>query len=163
MGMAPFFFGAGMNIFGYDINLWAIVVIFILAIIAYGLIRANKDPNTDFEWVHLVTDVDQATGKVKASATKILQLIGGITGTFIVVKLTLQNNLPFEIFGAYLAYVASIDGFSKFMLARYGAGQQQYPPPYTPPYYTPVHRRNRFDPYNPDYVPPPKPVDNTDP
>ena len=31
-----------------------------------------------------------------------------------------KNNISFEIFAAYLTYVASIEGFSKFMLAKYG-------------------------------------------
>lgn len=143
----------------WDINWWAVIVVAVLAIVAYGLIRAHRDPKTDFEWVHLVTDRDISTGTVRASATKILQLVGGITGTYIVIKLTLQNNIEFEIFGAYLAYVASIEGFSKFMLARYGAQQQVH---YNGPIFTPRMRHNRYDPYNPDYVPPPKPVDNTD-
>ena len=144
-----------------DINWWAVIVVGLIAVIAYGLIRAHKDPKSDFEWVHLVTDKDVATGTVRASATKILQLVGGITGTYIVIKLTLQNSIEFEIFAAYLAYVASIEGFSKFMLARYGA-QQQPQVHYNGPIFT--HRRgpNRYDPYSPDYVPPPKPVDITD-
>jgi hypothetical protein len=57
----------------------------------------------------------------KISATKILQLVGGFVGTFIVIKLTLQGQLDWDIFAIYLGYVASIDGFSKLVMAKYGA------------------------------------------
>lgn len=149
--MVPFLFARGsvITIFGLTFNLWGVVIVGILLVIVWSMYRANKDDKMEFEWVHLVTDVDQATGKMRASATKILQIVGGITGTFIVIKLTLQNNISFDIFGAYLAYVASIEGFSKFMVARYGAGEQRYRP-------------RRYDWDGQDYTPLPKPVDNTD-
>ncbi len=136
-----------VTLFGLTFNIYAAIIIVLLIIIAWAMIRANKDPNNEFEWSHLVTDVDQSTGRTKASATKILQLVGGAVGTFIVIKLTLQNNISFDIFGIYLAYVASIDGFSKFMTARYGVrrddqqlgggqyygGGGNYNSPYSPP------------------------------
>ena len=130
-----------VTLFGVTFNIYAAIIIALLIIIAYAMFRADKDPKNQFQWAHLVTDVDQATGTIKASATKILQLVGGITGTFIVIKLTLQNNISFDIFGVYLAYVASIDGFSKFMTARYGVRRDEQPyyggngynSPYSPP------------------------------
>lgn len=154
-----------VTLFGLTFNIYAVIIIILLCIIAWAMYRANKDPSSDFEWSHLVTDMDQSTGKIKASATKILQLVGGITGTFIVVKLTLQNNISFDIFGVYLAYVASIDGFSKFMTARYGVRRDdQYGGSYGNPYggqYQPPNYSNST-PYSPPvdgsgsgfYVPP---------
>lgn len=109
-----------MTIFGFTFNAYAIIALVLLVGFIILIYRANADPKTDFDWMDLVTAVDQQTGKVQASATKLLQLIGGATGTFIVIKLTLQNNITFDIFSIYLAYVASIDGFSRFMLAKYG-------------------------------------------
>jgi len=111
-----------ITLFGFTFNVWGAVVILAVLFILLLMARAQKDPESDFDWVDLFTSVDQPTGKVKASVTKILQIIGGITSTFIVIKLTLTGLISFDIFAAYLAYVASIEGFSKFMIARYGAG-----------------------------------------
>ena len=139
-----------VTIFGATFNIYSAIIILLILIIAWAMVRAHKDPANDFEWSHLVTDVDQATGKIKASATKILQLVGGITGTFIVIKLTLQNNISFDIFGVYLAYVASIDGFSKFMTARYGVRRDEYPANY--PYSS--QNSSPYGGYQPSYEPP---------
>lgn len=109
-----------VTIFGYSINIYGLIILALVLLFMWAVFRANDDPNTDFDWLDLVTAPDPNTGINRASATKMLQLVGGITGTFIVVKLTLQNNISFEIFAAYLTYVASIEGFSKFMLAKYG-------------------------------------------
>ena len=57
----------------------------------------------------------------KVSTTKILQLVGGVVGTFIIIKVTLQGTLTWDLFAIYLSYVASIDGFSKLIMAKYGA------------------------------------------
>lgn len=57
---------------------------------------------------------------VVVSASKVLQLIGGIVGTWIVIYATLKGTLDWDIFAIYLAYVASVEGFSKFIVARYG-------------------------------------------
>ena len=36
------------------------------------------------------------------------------------VKLTLTNTLTEGVFGLYLAYVGAIEGYSKFVAAKYG-------------------------------------------
>lgn len=111
-----------VTLFGFTFNIYAVLLGFMILLVLYAIRHAQKDPASDFNWSDLFTSVDQTSGKRMASATKILQIIGGITGTFIVIKLTFQNNIGFEIFATYLAYVASIEGFSKFMIAKYGAG-----------------------------------------
>jgi hypothetical protein len=68
----------------------------------------------------MITENNQITGKTQASLTKILQLIGGITATFIVIKMVLTRTLTWDIFAIYLAYVASVDSFNRFLLAKYG-------------------------------------------
>ena len=118
-----------ITMFGYSINIYAIIVGILFLFFLRAVLKANKDPENDFDWIDLVMSIDQATGERKASVTKILQLVGGGAGTFIVIKLALQNNISFDIFAAYLAYVASIEGFSKFMIAKYGVqsdGQQSH-------------------------------------
>jgi len=123
---------SNITLFGHTFNIWAMMILFIFGVIVYGLDKARRTKCID--WVDLVTSVDQATGEVQASATKIMQLIGGITGTFIVVKLTLQNTINWDIFGIYLTYVAGVEGFSRFMLAKYGV---MTPPPPAPVVVTP--------------------------
>lgn len=121
-----------ITLFGITFNIYAVLIATLILVVLYAIRRAQKDPTSDFDWADLFTSTDQASGKRKASVTKILQIVGGITSTFIVIKLTLQNNIEFEIFATYLAYVASIEGFSKFMIAKYGVqgngdrGDSQY-------------------------------------
>lgn len=107
-----------IHIFGYDINVFASIVIGLFVMILIGLWKAHDDDRVD--WIDAITSVEQATGKIKVSVTKILQIVGGIVGTFVVVKMTMQNVMTWDIFAIYLTYVASIDGFSRFILAKYG-------------------------------------------
>jgi len=113
-----------IEIMGHSINVYGLIAGLMITLLIIALMRAHASKTIRFNWVDLVTSVDQPTGQVKASLTKILQMVGGATGTFIVIKLTLQNNINFDIFATYLAYVASIEGFSKFMLAKYGVMSQ---------------------------------------
>ena len=117
-----------LTIFNYDVNLYALVIGLIFILLLIGIWRANRANDIEFDCIDLITSVDQTTGKNVASMTKILQLVGAISGTFIVIKLTLQNSLTWDIFATYLTYVASTDGFSKFMLAKYGVLNQPKPP-----------------------------------
>lgn len=114
-----------ITLFGLTFNIYAVLIAVAILIILYGIKKAQDDPESDFDWADLFTSVDQTTGERKASFSKILQIIGGITATFIVIKLTLQGSIAVEIFATYLAYVASVEGFSKFMLAKYGSQQNR--------------------------------------
>lgn len=53
------------------------------------------------------------------SLTKVLQLVGGLTATWIMIKLTLTGGLTDAILAIYLAYVGGIEGYSKFVAAKY--------------------------------------------
>ena len=105
---------------GLQLSGYGLVVVFLLLFLFYGLWKLGKSKDSSFDWEDLICNTDIVTGKKTASVTKILQLIGGVAGTFVVVKLTLTNSLTWDIFITYLGYVASIDGFSKYLLARYG-------------------------------------------
>ena len=105
---------------GLQLSGYGLVVVFLLLFLFYGLWKLGKSKDSSFDWEDLICNTDIVTGKKTASVTKILQLTGGVTGTFVVVKLTLTNSLTWDIFITYLGYVASIDGFSKYLLARYG-------------------------------------------
>jgi hypothetical protein len=69
------------------------------------------------DWRDLITN--PATNHV--SLTKVLQLVGGVVGTWVMVIVTLHDKLTGEIFFTYLAYVGAIEGWSKFITAKYGA------------------------------------------
>lgn len=103
-----------VTLLGFTFNIYAAILIVLFAAFLIAIYRAQRAQR--FDWMDMIT-----RDGTKISATKILQLVGGIVGTWIVIKLTLQGQLDWDIFGIYLTYVASIDGFSKFMFARYGA------------------------------------------
>lgn len=98
---------------------WNIYGVVMMVMVAWFLIMLWRVEKThDLDWVDMIT----RDGR-KISTTKVLQLVGGVVGTFIIIKVTLQGDLTWDLFAIYLAYVASIDGFSKFMIAKYGADQ----------------------------------------
>jgi len=87
----------------------------------FALLVWLKHKAGELDWTDLIT----GKGTKKVSLTKLLQLIGGITGTWVVLYQTMHNQLGGELFFAYLAYVASIEGYSKFMAAKYGVSDAQ--------------------------------------
>jgi len=115
-----------VTIFGHTFNVFASILIAMFVMLAYGLYKAQRDKNNPFDWIDMFTGINQSTGKREASSTKIMQLVGGVTGTFIVIKLAILGTLNWDMFAIYLSYVASVDGFTRFMLAKYGV---QTPPP----------------------------------
>ena len=102
-----------VNVLGYSFNLYAMFIIGLLGLFFFLMWKAQR--NRRLDWVDIITK----DGRV-VSLTKVLQLIGGIVGTWIVVQMTLVNEMSWEILMVYLAYVASIEGFSKFVQAKYG-------------------------------------------
>jgi len=91
------------------------VIIFGIFILFY---RIQKSGKLDF------ADLITKNGK-SVSLTKVLQFIGGLTATWVVVKLTLNSNLTEGLFGVYLAYVGAIEGYSKFVAAKYGYDEKR--------------------------------------
>jgi hypothetical protein len=89
-------------------------VAIVLAIVGllYMFWKIQREDKLDF------TDMITANGRT-VSLTKILQLVGGVTGTWVVIKMGMAGTITADIFMIYLTYVASIEGFSKFIQARY--------------------------------------------
>lgn len=101
------------NIFGYNINLLALLIgLIILGILwfAYTIQKSNK-----LDFADMITNDGR-----KVSLSKVLQLVGGLTATWIMIKLTLTNTLTDILFGTYLTYVGAIEGYAKFVAAKYG-------------------------------------------
>ena len=101
-----------LNLWGYQLNLMTVMILAVLAGIIYMFIRIQQSERLDF------ADMITKDGR-KVSGTKVLQLLSGVASTWIIIKMGLQGTLTAEIFGIYLAYTASIEGFSKFISAKY--------------------------------------------
>ena len=101
-----------VNLFGYNVNLMAALILVMIVGILFHLYRIQKTQKLDF------ADMFTKDGR-SVSLTKVLQLIGGLTSTWIMVKLTLTNGLTESLFGLYLTYVGAIEGYSKYVAAKY--------------------------------------------
>lgn len=100
--------------FGMTFNIYGIILLVMGIIFLLALWSAQKKKGLD--WTDMIT-----RDGTKISATKILQLVGGVVATWIIVQVTMGGSLTWDLFAIYLAYVASIDGFSKLVMAKYGA------------------------------------------
>lgn len=86
--------------------------IFSMAMILFYLWRVQVSGKLDL--------VDMVTKNgTSVSLTKVLQLLGGVTATLVIMNLTMSNELSESIFGLYLAYIGGVEGYSKFLAARY--------------------------------------------
>lgn len=110
-----------VTVMGYTFNLYGAIIGGLLLFLTGAFWRANKKGHLN--WTDMITRDGN-----KVSATKVLQLVGGIVGTWIMIQMTLNNTLNWDLFAIYLGYVASIDGFSKLVLAKYGAPSDAYKP-----------------------------------
>lgn len=101
------------TVFGSTINIMALALIIVVFGILLLFYRIQASEKLDF------ADLITKNG-TSVSLTKVLQLIGGITGTWIVIKLTIAGTLSEAIFGLYLTYVGAVEGYSKYVAAKYG-------------------------------------------
>jgi hypothetical protein len=100
---------------GFSFNVYGAILIALIFVFFFLMWKEHRKNRLD--WTDMIT----RDGR-KISSTKIMQLVGGVVGTWIVVKTTLNEKLTWDLFAIYLAYVASADGFSKFITARYSGG-----------------------------------------
>lgn len=101
-----------VDMFGLQLNVMALAILCVLTIIGFLFYRMQKTEKLDF------ADMITKDGR-GVSLTKILQLVGGMTATWVIIKLTLTGGLTETILGIYLAYVAGVEGYSKFVAAKY--------------------------------------------
>lgn len=66
-------------------------------------------------WADLIT----SKGTKHVSLTKCLQLLGGVTGTWIIVYITLHNKLTYDLLLVYLTYIGGSEAFSKYISAKH--------------------------------------------
>lgn len=98
--------------FGYDVNLMAVAFALMVLGILFLFWRIQRTEKLDF------ADMITKDGR-SVSLTKVLQLVGGLTATWIMIKLTLTGDVNEMILGVYLAYVGGVEGYSKFVAAKY--------------------------------------------
>lgn len=98
----------------FVINFYAISILIVVILFLFAVWREHRSKRLD--WLDMLT-----RDGTKVSTTKILQLVGGVVATWIIIQVTLQDKLTWDLFTIYLTYVASIDGYSKFIMAKYGA------------------------------------------
>lgn len=101
-----------LDLFGYHLNLMTVLIVGLLAMMFYTFYYVQKNRLLDF------TDLLTHDGR-KVSGTKTMQVVAGVASTWVVIKTGLAGTLSPELFAVYLAYMASIEGFSKFMAAKY--------------------------------------------
>jgi hypothetical protein len=99
-------------LFGYDVNLMAVAFALLVIGVLFLFWRIQRTEKLDF------ADMITKDGR-SVSLTKVLQLIGGLTATWIMIKLTLTSGINEMILGVYLAYVGGVEGYSKFIAAKY--------------------------------------------
>lgn len=101
-----------VTLFGVSLNMMGLAVILIFVGILVLFWRIQRSEKLDF------TDLITKDGRA-VSLTKVLQLIGGLLSSWVIVKLTLTGGLTEAVFGLYLTYVGAIEGYSKFVAAKY--------------------------------------------
>lgn len=99
-------------LFGFDVNVMALALCFLVFGLVYLFWRIQRTDKLDF--ADMITKDGRAV-----SLTKVLQLVGGLTATWIMIKLTLSGGLTEGILGIYLAYIGGVEGYSKFLSAKY--------------------------------------------
>lgn len=67
----------------------------------------------------LITD----KGSGKMSLTKVLNLVGTLVGTWVVMRMAVDKSLGWEIFALFLAYCAGTHAFSTYLSAKFKPGE----------------------------------------
>ena len=84
------------------------IIIFIFAIIF-----TSKNARNKFNLLDLISNANGS-----ASLTRILQLTAGVTGTWVIIKITLAGTLTYDMFGIYLAAMGISEGYNKWVQSK---------------------------------------------
>lgn len=90
-------------------NILLVLLLFITIVIAHTTSKHNFNA---YDYL-----IDPATGK--ASITKTLQILAGLSSTWIVIRLAVNNNLTVEMFTVYLGALGVSEAWSKWVGAKY--------------------------------------------
>jgi hypothetical protein len=97
------------------VGTWLVILVFVLYRI-HQLFSKNRE----LIWTTIISS--DADGK-SVSLTKVLNLVGGIIGSWIVMKMTLQNTITWDILTAYLTYCGGTASFSKYINAKFRSSE----------------------------------------
>ena len=103
-------------------NFGGVTIIVLMLTLARMLYISHQGKQID--WADLI----RTKGSNNLSLTKFLQLVGGLTGTWMVVYMTLHNKLSYDILLVYLTYVGAIEGWSKYVSAKFSTNSTPTPP-----------------------------------
>lgn len=101
-----------LSMFGMNINTPAVFIGLIIVGLLFLFYRIQKKDKLDF------ADMITKDGRT-VSLTKVLQLVGGLTATWIMIKMTLTNSMTEGLLGVYLAYVGAVEAYSKYVAAKH--------------------------------------------
>lgn len=87
----------------------------IFSMIASILYLGHRNASSKFDVFDYF--IDSATGK--ASITRTLQVLAGLTATWIVAKQSIANTLTTEMFAIYLAAMGISEAWAKFIGAKF--------------------------------------------
>ena len=97
---------------GMDLMSFVIILMFGSFVIMFWTAQAQSKLN----WIDLI----RKPGAHEISLTKLIQLVGAMIATWIMVKLAMNDKMTWDLLAIYLAYVGSVEGYSKFVSAKYG-------------------------------------------
>jgi hypothetical protein len=100
-----------------DMDLMSFVILIMLVSFIVMFWRASIQGRIN--WVDLI----RKPGGKTVSLTKLIQLLGAMVATWIMVKMAMSDKITWDLLATYLAYVGSVEGYSKFVSAKYGADQ----------------------------------------
>lgn len=98
-----------------DLMSFVIISMFLSFIAMFWRAQATSKLN----WIDLI----RKPGSTVISLTKLIQLLGAMVATWIMVKMAMSDKITWDLLATYLAYVGSVEGYSKFVSAKYGNNQ----------------------------------------
>ena len=98
-----------------DLMSFVIISMFLSFIVMFWRAQAQSKLN----WIDLIRKPESKV----ISLTKLIQLLGAMVATWIMVKMAMVDKITWDLLATYLAYVGSVEGYSKFVSAKYGTNQ----------------------------------------
>ena len=98
-----------------DLMSFVMVSMFLSFIVMFWRAQGQSKLN----WIDLI----RKPGSSVISLTKLIQLLGAMVATWIMVKMAMSDKISWDLLATYLAYVGSVEGYSKFVSAKYGSSQ----------------------------------------
>ena len=96
-------------------NPWLTILGALAFVFSFLAWQTNKTQRLN--WTDILTE-DGPSNRV--SLTKMLQLVGSVVATWLIVYITVHNKMSVDYLMVYLAYVGAIEGWRNFVATRWG-------------------------------------------